>query len=98
MATVGVLCARGRVEEKALMTALAEAGIVSALDRSLPGEAGGPAIDHLPPLDVEVDPVLAIAHTHRPHGRRDRPEAQSHRAAWHAESFEQRLVIPCTLV
>ncbi|MBA3450441.1 MAG: hypothetical protein H0T18_04435 [Chloroflexia bacterium] len=31
MATVGVLCARGRVEEKALMTALAEAGIVSAL-------------------------------------------------------------------
>jgi [lysine-biosynthesis-protein LysW]--L-2-aminoadipate ligase len=31
MATVGVLCARGRVEEKALMAALAEAGIVSAL-------------------------------------------------------------------
>jgi hypothetical protein len=31
MATVGVLCARGRVEENALMTALAEAGIVSAL-------------------------------------------------------------------
>jgi [lysine-biosynthesis-protein LysW]--L-2-aminoadipate ligase len=31
MATVGVLCARGRVEEKALMAALAHAGIVSAL-------------------------------------------------------------------
>lgn len=31
MATVGVLCARGRVEEKALMAALADAGIVSAL-------------------------------------------------------------------
>jgi hypothetical protein len=31
MATVGVLCARGRVEENALMAALAEAGIVSAL-------------------------------------------------------------------
>jgi [lysine-biosynthesis-protein LysW]--L-2-aminoadipate ligase len=31
MATVGVLCARARVEEKAIMTALAEAGIVSAL-------------------------------------------------------------------
>jgi hypothetical protein len=31
MATVGVLCARARVEEKAIMAALAEAGIVSAL-------------------------------------------------------------------
>jgi glutathione synthase/RimK-type ligase-like ATP-grasp enzyme len=31
MATVGVLCARGRVEEKTLMAALAEASIVSAL-------------------------------------------------------------------
>jgi [lysine-biosynthesis-protein LysW]--L-2-aminoadipate ligase len=31
MATVGVLCARGRVEENALMAALAETGIVSAL-------------------------------------------------------------------
>ena len=31
MATVGVLCARGRVEEKALMAALADASIVSAL-------------------------------------------------------------------
>ncbi len=31
MSTVGVLCARGRVEEKALMATLAEAGIVSAL-------------------------------------------------------------------
>jgi hypothetical protein len=31
MATVGVLCARGRVEEKAMMAALAASGIVSAL-------------------------------------------------------------------
>src|SRR5215217_5439780 len=31
MATVGVLCARGRVEENAIMAALAQAGIVSAL-------------------------------------------------------------------
>lgn len=31
MTTVGVLCARARIEEKALMAALAEAGIVSAL-------------------------------------------------------------------
>ena len=31
MATVGVLCARARVEEKAIMAALAEAGIVSSL-------------------------------------------------------------------
>ena len=31
MATVGVLCARARVEENALMAALAQAGIVSAL-------------------------------------------------------------------
>lgn len=31
MSTVGVLCARGRVEEKALMATLAEVGIVSAL-------------------------------------------------------------------
>jgi [lysine-biosynthesis-protein LysW]--L-2-aminoadipate ligase len=31
MATVGVLCARGRMEENALMAALAQAGIVSAL-------------------------------------------------------------------
>src|SRR5215204_6666212 len=31
MATVGVLCARGRIEENAIMAALAEAGIVSAL-------------------------------------------------------------------
>ena len=31
MATVGVLCSRARVEEKALMAALANAGIVSAL-------------------------------------------------------------------
>jgi [lysine-biosynthesis-protein LysW]--L-2-aminoadipate ligase len=31
MSTVGVLCARGRIEENALMAALAQAGIVSAL-------------------------------------------------------------------
>jgi hypothetical protein len=31
VATVGVLCARGRIEENALMAALAQAGIVSAL-------------------------------------------------------------------
>lgn len=49
MATVGVLCARGRVEEKALMAALAEAGIVSAL---FP-----PADEPLPvgPLPVTTD-------------------------------------------
>jgi hypothetical protein len=49
MATVGVLCARGRVEEKALMAALAEAGIVSAL---FP-----PAVEPLPvgPLPVWPD-------------------------------------------
>ena len=46
MATVGVLCARGRVEEKALMAALAEAGIVSALF---------PPADE--PLPVGPDPV-----------------------------------------
>lgn len=49
MATVGVLCARGRVEEKALMAALADAGIVSAL---FP-----PAYEPLPvgPLPVTPD-------------------------------------------
>lgn len=43
MATVGVLCARSRVEEKSLTTALADAGIVSALfppaDEPLPVNA-----------------------------------------------------------
>lgn len=43
MATVGVLCARSRIEEKALTTALAEAGMVSALfppaDEPLPVNA-----------------------------------------------------------
>jgi hypothetical protein len=52
MATVGVLCARGRVEEKALMTALAEAGIVSALfppaDEPLPIGPQPVAADGLP--------------------------------------------------
>ena len=31
-------------------------GIVSALDRSLPGEAGGPAIDHLVQTDAAINP------------------------------------------
>ena len=31
-------------------------GIVSALDRSLPGEAGGPAIDHLIQTDAAINP------------------------------------------
>jgi hypothetical protein len=52
MATVGVLSARGRVEEKALMTALAEAGIVSALfppaDEPLPIGPEPVAADGLP--------------------------------------------------
>jgi S1-C subfamily serine protease len=30
-------------------------GIVSALDRSLPGEAGGPAIDHLIQTDAAIN-------------------------------------------
>jgi hypothetical protein len=52
MATVGVLCARGRVEEKALMAALAEASIVSALfppaDEPLPIGPQPVAADGLP--------------------------------------------------
>lgn len=51
MSTVGVLCARGRVEEKALMAALAEAGIVSALF---------PPVDE--PLPVGPLPVTADGH------------------------------------
>ncbi|WP_142900358.1 S1C family serine protease, partial [Klebsiella pneumoniae] len=31
-------------------------GIVSALDRSLPGDAGGPAIDHLIQTDAAINP------------------------------------------
>jgi len=31
-------------------------GVVSALDRSLPGEAGGPAIDHLIQTDAAINP------------------------------------------
>lgn len=69
MATVGVLCARGRVEEKALMTALAEAGIVSALfppaDEplplgSLPAGAGERAFP-VPQLVVDRHPDRVIA-------------------------------------
>ena len=52
MATVGVLCARGRVEEKALMAALAEAGIVSALF---------PPADE--PLPVGPSPVAPCGNT-----------------------------------
>jgi hypothetical protein len=61
MATVGVLCARGRVEEKALMAALAEAGIVSALfppaDEPLPVGMGptGPIGRAFPVPQIVVD-------------------------------------------
>ena len=61
MATVGVLCARGRVEEKALMAALAEAGIVSALfppaDEPLPvgPMPFGPAGRTFPVPQIVVD-------------------------------------------
>jgi glutathione synthase/RimK-type ligase-like ATP-grasp enzyme len=69
MATVGVLCARGRVEEKALMAALAHAGIVSALfppaDEPLPvsplqpAPAGRPF--PVPQLVVDRHPNRQIA-------------------------------------
>jgi hypothetical protein len=69
MATVGVLCARGRVEENALMAALAEAGIVSALfppaDEPLPvgpmspSPAGRPF--PVPQLVVDRHPIRQIA-------------------------------------
>src|SRR5215212_5404253 len=53
MATVGVLCARGRVEENAIMAALAEAGIVSAL---FP-----PADEPLPVGPMSPSPTRQIA-------------------------------------
>src|SRR5215204_2181747 len=49
MATVGVLCARGRIEENAIMAALAEAGIVSAL---FP-----PAVEPLPVGPMSPEPT-----------------------------------------
>lgn len=69
MATVGVLCARGRVEENALMAALADAGIVSALfppaDEPLPV---GPLVPSptgrpfpVPQLVVDRHPIRQIA-------------------------------------
>ena len=69
MATVGVLCARARVEEKALMTALAEAGIVSALfppaDEPLPVGPMPPASPShafpVPQLVVDRHPNRQIA-------------------------------------
>ncbi len=69
MATVGVLCARGRVEENALMAALAEAGIVSALfppaDEPLPvGPMSPSPTGHpfpVPQLVVDRHPTRQIA-------------------------------------
>src|SRR5215207_4179681 len=69
MATVGVLCARGRVEENALMAALAEAGIVSALfppaDEPLPVGPLSPSPTGrpfpVPQLVVDRHPVRQIA-------------------------------------
>jgi [lysine-biosynthesis-protein LysW]--L-2-aminoadipate ligase len=69
MATVGVLCARGRVEENALMAALAEAGIVSALfppaDEPLPVGPLSPSPTGrpfpVPQLVVDRHPTRQIA-------------------------------------
>ena len=69
MATVGVLCARGRVEENALMAALAEAGIVSALfppaDEPLPVDPMSPSPTGrpfpVPQLVVDRHPTRQIA-------------------------------------
>jgi [lysine-biosynthesis-protein LysW]---L-2-aminoadipate ligase len=69
MATVGVLCARGRVEENALMAALAEAGIVSALfppaDEPLPIGSLSPSPTGrpfpVPQLVVDRHPTRLIA-------------------------------------
>jgi [lysine-biosynthesis-protein LysW]--L-2-aminoadipate ligase len=69
MATVGVLCARGRVEEKALMAALADAGIVSALfppaDEPLPvgplPVAPGGRLFPVPQIVVDRHPNRQIA-------------------------------------
>jgi [lysine-biosynthesis-protein LysW]--L-2-aminoadipate ligase len=69
MATVGVLCARGRVEENAVMAALAEAGIVSALfppaDEPLPVGLMSPSPTGrpfpVPQLVVDRHPTRQIA-------------------------------------
>jgi [lysine-biosynthesis-protein LysW]--L-2-aminoadipate ligase len=69
MATVGVLCARGRVEENAVMAALAEAGIVSALfppaDEPLPvGPTSPSPTGHpfpVPQIVVDRHPTRQIA-------------------------------------
>jgi hypothetical protein len=69
MATVGVLCARGRIEENALMAALAQAGIVSALfppaDEPLPVGALTPSPTGrpfpVPQIVVDRHPTRQIA-------------------------------------
>jgi hypothetical protein len=69
MATVGVLCARGRIEENALMAALAEAGIVSALfppaDEPLPVGPSSPSPTGrpfpVPQIVVDRHPTRQIA-------------------------------------
>ncbi len=69
MATVGVLCARGRVEENALMAALAQAGIVSALfppaDEPLPVGSMSPSPTGrpfpVPQIVVDRHPTRQIA-------------------------------------
>jgi [lysine-biosynthesis-protein LysW]--L-2-aminoadipate ligase len=69
MATVGVLCARGRVEENALMAALAAAGIVSALfppsDEPLPVGPMSPSPTGrpfpVPQIVVDRQPTRQIA-------------------------------------
>ena len=75
MATVGVLCARGRVEENALMAALAEAGIVSALfppaDEPLPVGPMSPSPSGRP---FPVPQIVVDRHpdpADRPRGARD---------------------------
>jgi hypothetical protein len=69
MATVGVLCARGRIEENAIMTALAQAGIVSALfppaDEPLPVGPKSPSPTGrafpVPQIVVDRHPTRQIA-------------------------------------
>jgi hypothetical protein len=69
MSTVGVLCARGRIEENALMAALAQAGIVSALfppaDEPLPvGPMSPSPTGHpfpVPQIVVDRHPTRQVA-------------------------------------
>ena len=71
MATVGVLCTRGRVEENALMAALAETGVVSALfppaDEPLPVGPLSPSPTGrpfpVPQLVVDRHPIRPVART-----------------------------------